>query len=261
MPEPSQLVVEALFRYPVKSMQGESVEALSFEGGHAAGDRQWALVDAESGFTLSAKRHGALLEAYARTTEDGSVVVALPGGGEHLVGEPDTDDAISTWLGRRIELHHAGSGALPIELLVDPLDDDSEVIALPIPEDHFADLADVHLLTTSSLRAATQLYPEGDWDVRRFRPTAMIAGAADGFVEDAWVGSHALLGDEVSVEVFMPTIRCSLPPRSQPGIERDTTIARTLRDNHDFSLGVYAAGRRDGTVRAGDVVTLRDGPA
>ncbi len=257
---PEGLVVEALYRYPVKSMQGEAMAEVRFDGGHVAGDRQLALVDAETGFTLSAKRHGALLEAYARTTDGGSVILTLPGGGELEAEDPATAEALSDWLGRPVEVRRPGGGGLPIELLTDALDEDSEVISFPVPEGHFADMADAHLITTASLAAARELHPDGDWDVRRFRPTAVLTGAERGFAEDDWVGSEVGLGAEVRLEVFMPTIRCSLPPRAQPGLKRDTALARALKDNHDFCLGVYAACRAEGVVRVGDAVTVAPSP-
>ncbi|HKH88874.1 MAG TPA: MOSC N-terminal beta barrel domain-containing protein, partial [Acidimicrobiales bacterium] len=72
--------VAQLYRYPVKSMQGEPVDRLEFADGAAVGDRRLALADAGSGVYLSAKRHGQLLEASARTEPDGSVVISLPDG-------------------------------------------------------------------------------------------------------------------------------------------------------------------------------------
>jgi uncharacterized protein YcbX len=77
---------------------------------------------------------------------------------------------------------------------------------------------------------------------------------ADGFVEDEWVGSRVVIGQSATFEIFMKTIRCNLPTRPQPGIPRDTSVARLLRDHHDFCLGVYGAFRRGGVVRVGDAV-------
>ena len=83
----------------------------------------------------------------------------------------------------------------------------------------------------------------------------MIEADGDEFVEDNWVGSTVGLGDEAAVSAFMPTVRCALPTRAQPGIPKDAGIARTLRDHHALNLGVYCAVARPGTVRVGDPVT------
>ena len=59
---------------------------------------------------------------------------------------------------------------------------------------------------------------------------------------------------EVQVEVLMPTMRCSMPSRAQPGLERDKAIGTTIRDANSNNLGVYARVTRSGTVRVGDSV-------
>jgi uncharacterized protein len=251
---PVALHIESVYRYPVKSMQGEVPESITFRDGHVVGDRQWALVDLETSLTLHAKRHGALLEAYARIEDDGEVVISIPGGSEHAASDPATAQALSEWLGRAVELRQPG--ATTYEPGVDALDYDIDTSSFPGPTTHFADLADAHLLTRSSLRAAAELHPEGDWDPRRFRPTVLIEGAEGGFSEDTWIGSTVILGDEVRVEVFMPCIRCAMPTRAQPGLPRDNKVARVLKDEHNYCLGVYAAGRADGIVRAGDPVVF-----
>jgi uncharacterized protein len=261
-PDESTLVgsVAALFRYPVKSMQGEAVASLTFIGDHAIGDRGWALIDVVSGLTLSAKRWGQLLEGAASTQPDGGVIVTLPDASQHDVSDPRTTQVLSEWLDRRVELRQAGGVPPPFELLSDATDDDSPIVTFAGPRSHWADLADAHFLTSASLRAAKQLHPQSDWDIRRFRPTALVDGldahSAD-FEEDAWVGSKVTFGESAAFEVFTPAMRCSLPTRPQPGgLPRDLDVARVLRDRHDFSFGVYAALRHEGTINAGDPVQV-----
>jgi uncharacterized protein YcbX len=87
--------------------------------------------------------------------------------------------------------------------------------------------------------------------VRRFRPTALIETPAAGFVEDTW--GELELG-AVASTVLMPTMRCSMPSRAQPGLDRDKAIGTTLRDLHGNNLGVYASIGQPGTIRVGDSV-------
>jgi hypothetical protein len=256
--------VAELYRYPVKSMQGERVERLEFVAGAASGDRQWALVDATTGVFLSAKRHGRLLEAFARTEADGSVVIRLPDGADVCTLDGVANAALSDWLGHAVELRTPADGIAPAyESLSDSTDEDSATTTFQGPSAHFADFADVHLLTTASLRAAKALQPAGDWDVRRFRPTVLVDMGDDsqlrgeGFVEDEWVGSRVVLGAGATFVIFMKTIRCNLPTRAQPGLPKDASVARTLRDQHDFCLGVYGALRGAGVVNTGDPVVLQ----
>ena len=62
--------VVSLWRYPVKSMQGEELEAATFGELGIVGDRQWALVDLGTGLALTARRVPELLFARARLPPD-----------------------------------------------------------------------------------------------------------------------------------------------------------------------------------------------
>ncbi|MGI8661963.1 MAG: MOSC domain-containing protein [Acidimicrobiales bacterium] len=251
--------VSALYRFPVKSMQGERVERLMLEKEGAKGDRLFGVLDVATGKVLSAKRTAALLDATATLDErTGAVAITLPDGSAHEAGDPTTDTALSAWLGREVRLTGPGVDATAYELLMDPVDDSSEVWDFATPAGSLVDLAGAHLLTTASLGAAAALRPGADWSIHRFRPTVLIdTGEAEGFVEDAWVGATVALG-AASVEVFMATPRCSMPPRAQPpnGLEREVEVASILRDHHENNLGVYATITTAGTVAVGDAVTI-----
>jgi uncharacterized protein YcbX len=121
----------------------------------------------------------------------------------------------------------------------------------PGPPGTWLDLADSHWLTTSSLAAIAHEHPEGQWDVRRFRPTALIETSTPGFPEEGWTAIEA---GSVTCAVLMATPRCTMPSRAQPGLARDKAIGTTIRDTHDNNLGVYATVTRSGTVRVGDAV-------
>ncbi|HVV38632.1 MAG TPA: MOSC N-terminal beta barrel domain-containing protein [Acidimicrobiales bacterium] len=244
-------VVAELWRYPVKSMQGERVEQLSLGSGGAVGDRMLAVVDAGARKVLSGKRYAELLMASARL-EGGDVVVTLPDGAEYAAGDPGVHAALSAWLDKEVRLEPPPTDAVyPMEMYTGMSDESTPVFDWPGPPGTWLDLADAHFLTTSSLRAAAALHPDGVWDVRRFRPTALVETDDDGFVEDGW--STIALG-AVETEVIMKTPRCSMPSRAQPGFERDMKIGTTIRDGHDNNLGVYCAITQAGLVAVGDAV-------
>src|SRR5437763_1264535 len=91
-----------LWRYPVKSLQGERLEEAAVDDLGIAGDRRWALFDRDSGLGLTARRVPELLFGAARVRDDGGVEVVLPD------GTVTTDEAVvSDWLGRRVELRAA----------------------------------------------------------------------------------------------------------------------------------------------------------
>lgn len=243
--------VAQLWRYPVKSFQGEQVERLEVGPGGALGDRTLAVVDPAARKVLSAKRWPDLLHASARRQGD-DVVLTLPDGSEHLASDPGVHAALSAWLDHEVRLQAPpAEGVFPMEMHTGMSDEDTPLFDWPGPPGTWVDLADVHWLTTASLRAIAGEHPEGEWDVRRFRPTALIEASGDGFVEDAW--AEVALGP-VRSNVLMPTPRCSMPSRAQPGLARDKAIGTTIRDRHDNNLGLYASITEGGTVTVGDTV-------
>jgi hypothetical protein len=255
--------VAALWRFPVKSLQGEAAPTLAIGPTGVDGDRAWAILDPATGRALSAKTVPALLEASAASVA-GEVRVTLPGGTTLVAGEPGADATLSAWLGRPVTLvaaeAEAGGEPVSYDMAFDPPDDEGEVVAIPMPPDRFVDLTPVHLLTTGSLATAAGAYPGGDWDVRRFRPNVLVEAAGGEYPEDAWVGRDLAVGD-ARLHVAQRTVRCALPLRAQPALAgagplpRDVEVFRTLARIHDNHLGVYAEVAAPGTVAVGDAVT------
>lgn len=245
-----------LSRYPVKSFQGEVLDTVELDARGVPGDRRWALLDPSTGRTLTAKREPRLLDAAARTTADGSVVVTLPDGAEHDTTDPALAAAASGWLGREVSVANAADGAGIYEFNVSSEDEESPLMDIPCPPGTFLDFAAVHVLTTASLRAIAAPYPEGRWELPRFRPTILVESDDEGFVEDAWVGSDVVVGGAV-LQPFMPTIRCTMTTRAQLDLPRDIDIAKTLNREHGGSLGVYCTVVEPGPVATGDTLTLR----
>ena len=243
--------VAQLWRYPVKSFQGEPVAELTIGPGGAGGDRVLAVVDPAAQKVLSAKRYADLLLASARL--DGSrVVLTLPDGTEHASDDPGVHEALSAWLGLDVRLEHPPADVVyPMEMYTGMSDEDTPLFDWPGPPGTWLDLADSHWVTTASLATIAGEHPEGQWDVRRFRPNGLIETTSEGYPEEGWPTFE--LG-EVQVEVLMPTMRCSMPSRAQPGLERDKSIGTTIRDANSNNLGVYARVTRSGTVRVCDSV-------
>ena len=247
--------LSVLWRYPVKSMLGERVDALEVREAEIVGDRAWALLD-ENGRALSAKTVPQMLFAQAALRDD-VVCITLPEGQEVIAGEQSADSVLSDWLERSVRLVEAEPGVqCRYEVHIDATDNDSPVITADGPEGTFRDSRHpVHLLTTASLRAAAETHPEGQWDARRFRPNLLIDTDGEGFVEDEWVGSHIAVG-EVVFEIRKRCMRCTIPNRPQPGLSADVGIARSLARHHGLDLGVYAGVVTAGTIRVGDEVRL-----
>lgn len=252
---PAVRVVE-LWRFPVKSFQGEQVESLDVGPLGAVGDRRYALADAVTGKLLSAKKEARLLEASARTV-DGEVILTLPDRIEVAAASPGVAEALSAWLGRDVDLLEVGDDADHVyDMTLDPPNDDAELYDIPTPAGTFLDLAAIHVLTTSSLAAMAAAGPELDWSIRRFRPNVVVDGAPEGFAEDAWVHREVALGDRVRVLPFMRTMRCAMPLRAQPGLRRQVDTFAVMRDAHSNDLGVYCSVSTTGVVAVGASVEI-----
>jgi uncharacterized protein YcbX len=127
-----------------------------------------------------------------------------------------------------------------------------------LPERTFFDAAFVHLLTTSALNRLRMLYPEGRFEVRRFRPNIVVqtADQEQESVENTWFGRTIVLGDEVRLSVTNRCPRWVMTPLPQGDLPNDAGILRTAARHNQASVGVYASVLQGGIVRRGDPVRL-----
>lgn len=232
--------VAALWRYPVKSMLGEELsEAVVTEQGFA-GDRAYAVVDVESNQIRNAKRAGwqDLFEFRAALRDaPGDALsrlrVTLPDG-EIVAGEEeDRDEKLSRAFGREVRLGSGDAGG-------------------------FFDLGVIHLLTTASLKRLGEIYAEGRFDARRFRPNIVLeldSGEAR-FVEDKWLGETLRIGDEVRLRVTESVSRCVMVTLPQADLPEDQKIMSTTYHYNGNRVGVYAEVLRGGKVHLGDRLVL-----
>lgn len=246
----------AIWRHPVKSFQGEKLTHAEVDSDGLRLDRSFGLRDRETGKILTGRREPLLLLAAASISAGSRVDITLPDG-MHVAGdEPNADDALSDWLGRAVTLEEAsGVPAANAEFFADPTDDSSAAIEWTMPPGRFVDAMPLLVLTTASLRAAAAIYPQGDWDVRRFRPNLLVDVDDDAWLEDSWCGKTLRLG-EVELVPRQPCVRCTMVTRPQPGLERDLEIYKTIARHHSGNLGVWATVGTPGTVHVGDPVAI-----
>lgn len=246
--------VASLWRYPVKSMQGESRGEVHLDANGVVGDRQYGVLDLEHGTVLSAKREGRLLDA-AAILHDGELIVTLPDGVARTVGD-ELNDALSEWLARPVRLVEASAfGAATYESPEDFEDDGSPIETWEGPQGSFVDDSPLHLLTSCDLEQLASERPDLQWDARRFRPNALLEPIVDDPVPLA-IGSRVELGD-CEVGVHKGCLRCVMTTRAQPGVlDRELDILRHVARVHDGVVGVRAAVVRPGAVRLGDLVKV-----
>ena len=104
--------VGGIWRYPVKSMLGEALDACTVEPGGIPGDRGWATRDESIGELRSAKYLPKLMQCAARyrqapETANGGVPhadITLPDGTTTATDDPEVEARLSALLGRPITL-------------------------------------------------------------------------------------------------------------------------------------------------------------
>ena len=84
-----------------------------------------------------------------------------------------------------------------------------------LPPGTFFDLAVVHVLTTATLDRLRELYRQGRFEFRRFRPTIVVASEGAGFIENEWVGHTLAIGDEVRLQITGRCPRCVMTTLAQ----------------------------------------------
>ncbi len=244
-----------LWRYPVKSMQGEAREAVDVGPLGIVGDRRWGVQVTESGRILSAKREGRLLLGEAATTD--TLAISLPSG-QCLAGVgPATDAALSTWLERPVRLIEADPDSAPtFESQADQMDDASGTVTWQGRPGGFVDSSPIHLVTTASLRAVRNQRPDLDWQIRRFRPNLLIDAPGDERIEDAWIGRRCSIGS-VEVEIVKACERCAMTTRMQPGgVERQPGVLKHLIREAHGNFGVLGRVVRPGPIGLNVAVTV-----
>lgn len=277
--------LKSIYRHPVKSMIEEELDACDVTAAGLCGDRAYALIDVGDGKVASAKnprKWGNLLEWRAQYENDpepgedgGPVRITAPDGLSMLSSSPDVHADLSKALGRNVRLNRRGSGheGMAETTLADRWaprleeywPEDVEGLAYsgvvtdePMPEDTFFDLATIHLLTTATLDALGQLYPSGQFDVRRFRPNLVIAPpeGETGFVENSWIGKTVQIGEDLQLAITGPCPRCVMTTLPQRGLPKNTGVLRAAAQHNGAHVGVYASVVRNGRVQKGDIVRI-----
>jgi uncharacterized protein YcbX len=249
------------------------------------GDRAYALVDAETGKVASAKNpkrwpnlfqcHAALTEPPESAGELPSVRMTLPDGTSVTSDDPGVDDALSDVVGHRVTLEHTAPAEPVLEEYWPDMEGLSpeghretvtdERIGMASPPGTFFDLAPMAVVTTATLDRLGELYPQGSFDVRRFRMNLIVDVDADGFVENDWIGHTLELGDGVRLPVTLADPRCVMISLPQGDLPKDPGILRTAAQHNRVDIpgagsypcvGVYATVAAVGSVRRGDSVGL-----
>jgi len=263
--------VVSLWRYPVKSMMGEELNATEVTERGLLGDRAYALVDSSDGKVATAKNprkwprlfdfRATFIEQALADAKLPPARIVLPNGTIVTSDQGDVNEILSKALNRDVtfgSVERHGVNAEEYWPDMEGLDHRDAVTDFTLPEGTFFDCATVHLLTTATLDRLRELYPQGRFETRRFRPNIVVqpASAEKGFVENAWIGRALVIGDNVRLNVTGPCSRCVMTTLPQGDLPRDAGILRTADQHSQVNVGVYAAVLRGGTIRRGDPVKV-----
>lgn len=289
------MIVDQLWRFPVKSMLGSPADELEVTERGVVGDRGYALVDTDDGKIVSAKnprKWAKVLELTATYVDPPAagadlppVEVTFPDGTARRSDRPSDgiDEALSGFLGRSVRLTSSAPAQLTMEetwpgdvegvapqsfidsTRIDTAQPDEVVsditMAMAAPAGTFFDLAALHLLTTATLRALTAAHPDGSFDVRRYRPNVVVATDDEGYVENGWIGRVAALGaGGAAMKVTLPTMRCIMTTMAQPGLPADRSLLRTIAAENRLEMlgGSWACAGVYGDASGAGVVRVGD---
>ena len=255
-----------LWRFPVKSMQGERVEALTVQSSGVVGDRAHALIDVATGNVVSAKSaklfptvlqcraefvHAPVVDAPAPVARsflpDGSVVDSDAG---------NANQRLSAWFKRDVQLARTAPASFTIDMHQPELGTDDAAAgqgttvqqklgaalfaaigaSSPVPVGSFLDLFPMSVLTTATLAELRKRAPNSNIDARRFRMNAVIdtggTGHDRGFPENDWTDLQIRCGADVTLRVVMPDPRCVMVTLKQADLDADMEVLRALTQHN-----------------------------
>jgi uncharacterized protein YcbX len=231
--------VEKLFRYPVKSMMGETLDVANLGWHGLEGDRRLAFrrADDSGGFPwlTASKLPELILFAPQRRgpAADGDLPthVRTPEGQELAV----FGQALATEVGRRhgtpVEMMHLNRGIF--------------------------DEASISVIASATVGEIARLAVQPP-DVRRFRPNLLIASLRSvPFEEDAWVGGVLSFGEAkegAAIAVTNRDERCSMVSFDPDSARRNPEVLKAIVRVSDNRAGVYGAVIRRGRVAVGQPI-------
>ena len=281
--------VVSLWRYPVKSMMGEDLNSSYVTERGLVGDRTYAIVDKQTGKAASAKnprKWGKLFDFRSMfidslnddTNNIPPVRITFPDGSNIFSDRTeegnDVDSRLSQVFNREVKLMKASDFEEPSYEEywpdIDGLARRDQVTDEAMPSKTFFDITVIHILTTSTINRLRELYPEGRFEVRRFRPNIVVESAAaaseekkknnkkNDFIENSWVGKKMTIGKDIVLNITAPCTRCVIITLPQGDLPQDLGILSTVAKYNQVHVGVYASVERGGIIHRGDTVQIEE---
>jgi uncharacterized protein YcbX len=214
------LHIAELWRYPVKSMGGESLHSAEVRADGIHGDRLIQVQDADG--LVTARTRPALLGLHATLgAGDDALVDGRPWSGEDLARDVKAAAGPSATLVKRVS-----------------------------PQERF-DILPLLVATDGAIAAFNQ-------DGRRLRPNIVIGGVA-GLSEREWEGKLLVVG-ELVVLLHSLRGRCIVTTYDPDTLSQDVDVLRDIRRRFDGTLALNSAVVRPGSISVGDPVDIVEAP-
>lgn len=236
--------IEAIFRYPVKSMAGERLETTTLGWHGLDGDRRFAFrrMEERSGMPwLTASKFPDLLRFSPQHRENGAprdfpTHVRTPHGPEMPIFGEDLAKEVGRRYGAPVQMMHLRNGIF--------------------------DEANISVIASDTVREIGRLAGR-TLDARQFRPNIVVSlRQSVPFQEDEWLGGVLSFGegnDAPAIAVTMRDERCAMvnldPDSASPATEVMKTIVRVNQNN----AGIYGAVTRIGRLAVGQSIFFSDG--
>lgn len=233
--------IEAIFRYPVKSMRG-LVVARACIGWHGLeGDRRFALrrIQDRGGFPwLSASKLSELVlftPEHPNGSEDGPPTHIRTPEGSSL-----------TILGEELASEIKARYGAPVEMM--------------LMRHGIFDDATISIIATDTIEEISKLSGRHA-DIRRFRPNVVVRLLHSApFQEDQWVGGELIFGEgaaSAEVAVTSRDLRCSMVNLDPDSAASNPEIMKAIVRANENHAGVYGTVTRVGIAAVGQTVYLR----
>lgn len=237
--------IEAIFRYPVKSMRGEQLETAMLGWHGLEGDRRLALrrLNERGGFPwLTAGKLTDLISFTPVRLEDGNGD-ALPTHVRTPAGEemPLFSEALANEIGQRygtpVQMTHLKHGIF--------------------------DEASISVISSTTIHEITRLAKQNP-DIRRFRPNIVVQSIrAIPFEEDHWVGGVLRFGegdDAPAISITMRDLRCAMVNIGPDDGSIAPEVMKACVQANDNNAGVYGTVTRVGQLAVGQTIFLHQNP-
>ena len=216
------MYVAELWRYPVKSLAGERIEAAELRPDGIVGDRNVVVYDQASGRVITSRTQPKLLGLHGTLGPDGQALIdGRPWDG------PESAEAVRAAAGRQAGLARY-DGPQRFDVLPLLVATDGAIAALG--EDH-----------------------------RRLRPN-IVVGGVDGLTERSWPGRRLRIGD-VMIGLDSLRGRCIMTTFHPDTLVQDVNVLRRIRREFGGELALNAWVEAPGTIRVGQALEMLDGGA